>query len=203
VDRSRLADDLSPEKGDRMRSVLWIAFRFLVVCVVTLTAVGACGQSSARSKALVNVDPHGIGALFTQRKATKGDSQWHRTHDGATDYFQLSADRDAFDGAPAKYAPQYSGYCVMAVTTGKLEDVDPNYFLVHGNKLVFQRNEKAHMMFSNDPEGNHKKQTRSSQNFNKGRVINRLVVSIARTKHLWAYQAQASVTWHQNGATNT
>ena len=127
ADRSRLADDLSPGKGDRMRSVLWITFRF-VVCVVALTAVGACGQPSARSKALVNVDPHGIGALFTQRKATKGDSQRHRTYGGATDYFQLSADRDAFDGAPAKYAPQYSGYCVMAVTTGSWKASIPIIF---------------------------------------------------------------------------
>ena len=127
-----------------MRSVRWIAFLFLVVCVVTLTAVGACGQSSARSKALVSVDPQGVGAhgydpvaFFTQGKAIKGDPQWQRTYSGATYYFQSSADREAFDRAPAKYAPQYGGYCAMAMTMRKLEDVDPNYFLVYEDKLLF------------------------------------------------------------------
>jgi hypothetical protein len=35
-----------------------------------------------------------------------------------------------------------------AITLGKLEDVDPNYFLVYDGKLLLQRNEKAHMMFA-------------------------------------------------------
>jgi len=43
------------------------------------------------------------------------------------------------------------------MTMGKLEDVDPNYFLVHDSKLLLQRNEKAHMMFAKDPAANHKK----------------------------------------------
>ena len=165
-----------------MKRVRWIALLFLVVCVVTLTAVGACGKSSARSKALVNVDPQGIGAhgydpvaFLTQGKTTKGDPQGHRIHGGATYYFQSSANRNAFDGAPSKYAPHYGGYCAMAMAMGKLEDVDPNYFLVHNDELLFQHNEKAHVMFS----------------------------SFAGPKHLWGYRAQASVAWHQNGVSNT
>ena len=42
----------------------------------------------------------------------------------------------------------------MAMAMGTLEDSDPNYFLVYDGKLFLQRNEKAHMMFSRDPEGN-------------------------------------------------
>ena len=45
----------------------------------------------------------------------------------------------------------------MAMTMGKLEDVDPTYFVVHDDKLLLQRNEKAHLMFSKDLEGNQKK----------------------------------------------
>jgi len=91
----------------------------------------------------------------------------------------------------------------MAMTMGKLEGVDSNYFLVHDDKLLFQRNEKAHMTFSKDPKGNHKKQTRTRRSFNKRRAINRVVVSFAGSEHLWGFQAQASVAWHQNGATDT
>lgn len=82
---------------------------------------------------------------------------WQSAYGGAIYYFQSSEDKDIFDKEPAKYAPQYGGYCAMAMTMGKLEDVDPNYFLVHDDKLLLQRNEKAHMMFSKDPDANHKK----------------------------------------------
>jgi YHS domain-containing protein len=136
----------------------------LGVSALALSSVVVWGQSSAQTKTLVNIDSRGVGAhgydpvaFFTEGKAVKGDSQWQSTYGGAVYYFQSSADRDVFDKEPAKYAPQYGGYCAMAMTMGKLEDVDPSYFLVHQDKLLLQRNEKAHMMFYKDLEGNHRK----------------------------------------------
>jgi YHS domain-containing protein len=149
-----------------MKSSKRVSLVLLGICMLFLSAAVAWGQSSAqnKSKSLVNVDAQGVGAhgydpiaFFKEGKAVKGDAQWQSTYGGAIYYFQSSADRDLFDKEPAKYAPQYGGYCAMAMTMGKLEDVDPDYFLVHQDKLLFQRNEKAHMMFSKDPEGNHKK----------------------------------------------
>jgi YHS domain-containing protein len=134
------------------------------ISALALSSVIVRGQSSAQTKTLVNVDAQGVGAhgydpvaFFTEGKAVRGAPQWQSAYGGATYYFQSSADRGLFDKEPAKYAPQYGGYCAMALTMGKLEDVDPNYFLVHEGKLLLQRNEKAHMMFSKDPEGNHRK----------------------------------------------
>jgi YHS domain-containing protein len=134
------------------------------ISALALSSVVVRGQSSAQSKTPVNVDAQGVGAhgydpvaFFTEGKAVRGAPQWQSAYGGATYYFQSSADRDLFDKEPAKYAPQYGGYCAMALTMGKLEDADPNYFLVHEGKLLLQRNEKAHMMFSKDPAGNHRK----------------------------------------------
>lgn len=137
---------------------------FLGISALVLSSVIVQGQPSVQTKALVNIDSQGVGAhgydpvaFFTEGKAVKGAPQWQSSYGGAIYYFQSSANRDVFDKEPAKYAPQYGGYCAMALTMGKLEDVDPNYFLVHEGKLLLQRNEKAHMMFSKDPEGNHRK----------------------------------------------
>jgi len=134
------------------------------ISALALSSVVVRGQSSAQSKTPVNVDAQGVGAhgydpvaFFTEGKAVRGAPQWQSAYGGATYYFQSSVDRDLFDKEPAKYAPQYGGYCAMALTMGKLEDADPNYFLVHEGKLLLQRNEKAHMMFSKDPAGNHRK----------------------------------------------
>jgi YHS domain-containing protein len=132
--------------------------------VVTLFVVSGSPRLAAQAKSLVNVDPNGVGihgydpvAYFTEGKAVRGDSQFSSNYGGAVYYFQSTDDKAAFDKEPAKYAPQYGGYCAMAMTMAKLEDVDPNYFLVHDGKLLLQRNAKAHMMFTKDPEGNHKK----------------------------------------------
>ena len=115
-------------------------------------------------KALVNTDANGVGlhghdpvAYFTDGKAVKGDPQYQSNYDGAAYYFQSAGHKAAFDKEPERYAPQYGGYCAMAMAMGKREDVDPSYFLVYDGKLFLQRNEKAHIMFSKDPDGNRKK----------------------------------------------
>jgi YHS domain-containing protein len=132
--------------------------------IVTLFAVFGSARLGAQAKPLVNVDRNGVGihgydpvAYLAEGKAVKGDPQYRSSLGGATYYFKSSANKVAFDKEPNNYAPQYGGYCAMAMTMGKLEDIDPNQFLVHDRKLLLQRNEKAHMMFARDPEGNHKK----------------------------------------------
>jgi YHS domain-containing protein len=143
-----------------MRNTRSVVLLALGLCVLALSPVIVWGQSSAQTKSLENIPgTHGYDpvAFFTQGKAIKGDPQWQSTHDGVTYYFQSKADRDVFNQDPAKYAPQYGGYCAMSMTMGKFEDVDPNYSIVHDNKLLMQKNEKAHDMFVKDIDGNIKK----------------------------------------------
>lgn len=132
--------------------------------VVALGLLAQGAPLAAQAKKLLNVDKDGVAvhgydpvAYFLGRKAVKGEPQFQSSYAGATYYFQSAADKEAFDREPGKYTPQYGGYCAMAMTMGRLEDVDPNYFLVHDGKLLLQRNEKAHMMFGKDPAANHKK----------------------------------------------
>ena len=121
-------------------------------------------QLHGQAKPTVSIDANGVGlrgydpvAYFTEGKAIKGDPKFTSTYGSAIYEFKSGENKAAFDKEPAKYAPQYGGYCAMAMTMGKLEDADPNFFLVHDGKLLVQRNEKAHMMFMKDPSGNHQK----------------------------------------------
>lgn len=134
------------------------------LCAFFAGIVCVRAQSNPAGKALVNVDGQGVGAhafdpvaFFTEGKASKGDPRWQSNYGGATYYFESSSNRQMFDKDPGRYAPQYGGYCAMAMAMGKLEDSDPNYYVVHDNKLLLQRNQKAHMMFAKDLEGNHRK----------------------------------------------
>ena len=135
--------------------------------IVTLVVVSGPARLVAQAKPLVNVDPNGVGihgydpvAYLTEGKAVKGDPQYKSSFGGATYYFNSSANKAAFDKEPNEYAPQYGGYCAMAMTMGKLEDIDPNQFLVHDRKLFLQRNEKARIMFAKDPARNQQESRR-------------------------------------------
>jgi YHS domain-containing protein len=148
----------------------------------------AATQVSGQKKPLVNVDANGVGlhgydpvAYLTDGKPVKGDPQYPSKYDGATYYFQSGDDKAALDKEPQRYAPQYGGYCAMAMAMGKLEDGDPNYFLVYEGKLFLQRNEKAHMMFSKDPEGNVRRRTKTGPSCGRNRAIRRPGFLQART----------------------
>jgi YHS domain-containing protein len=118
----------------------------------------------AKELILVNTDSNGVVlqgydpvAYFTQKAAVQGDPKFNATYKGATYYFTSEANQKLFKENPAKYAPQYGGYCAMAVAMGKLEDADPKMFTIHNNKLLVQHNEKAHQMFMSNPDGFHQK----------------------------------------------
>jgi YHS domain-containing protein len=120
--------------------------------------------ASPKEKKLVNADPtgavlHGYDpvAYFTQNAAVQGDAKYKATYKGSTFYFASDANKRLFQKDPSKYAPQYGGFCAMAVSMGQLEDADPTMFTIHNNKLLVQRNEKAHQMFLSNPDGFHQK----------------------------------------------
>jgi YHS domain-containing protein len=118
----------------------------------------------AKQKVLVNTDSSGVVlhgydpvAYFTENAAVKGDEKYKATYKGGTYYFVSDTNRKLFMTAPTKYAPQYGGYCAVAVSMGQLEDADPRMFTIHNNKLLVQRNEKAHQMFLANPDAIHQK----------------------------------------------
>ena len=158
-----------------MKRESYVATGFLAVVSFLFGLVVVGSPVAAQGKKPLNIDKNGVAihgydpvAYFSEGKATKGDPRYQSSYAGATYYFQSSADKETFDRDPTKYVPQYGGYCAMAMTMGKLEDVEPNYFLVHDGKLLLQRNEKAHMMFAKDPVANHKKADESWEKIQEG-----------------------------------
>jgi YHS domain-containing protein len=112
----------------------------------------------------VNVDQNGVilkgydpVAYFKQNKAVKGDAKYSSSYGGATYYFASSADKAEFDRSPAKYAPQYGGFCASSMSKRKLKDIDPNVFAVYKDKLYVCSSPKAKKSFFSDPDTNVKK----------------------------------------------
>jgi YHS domain-containing protein len=93
------------------------------------------GAFAAAKKPLVNVDKNGVilkgydaVAYFKQHKAVKGDPKYSSKYEGATYYFASAEDKAEFDKSPAKYAPQYGGFCAYSMSKRRIALGDPNNF---------------------------------------------------------------------------
>jgi YHS domain-containing protein len=130
-----------------------------------LAQADAGGSQKAGTNApKVNVDSNGVilkgydaVAYFKQKRAVKGDPKYSSSYGGATYYFASADDKATFDKTPAKYAPQYGGYCAHSMMKRKLADIDPNVFFVHKGKLYVCSSPKAGKAFYSDPDTNIKK----------------------------------------------
>ncbi len=128
-----------------------------------VTVVGTCaallgGCVALATGYLVNVNDvdvilegHDVVALRTHGKVLVGAAEIRSRYNGATYYFTSEANRRLFDEAPEKYAPQFGAYCSMAMTKGMLEPAVVDTWSIVDGRLVVQRNEKAKMMWFEDP----------------------------------------------------
>lgn len=79
------------------------------------------------------IDGYDPVAYFTEKKPVKGVPEFRVDYQGSTFQFVSVDHRDAFAADPAKYAPQYGGYCAYGVAKGYKAKIDPEAFsVVHG-----------------------------------------------------------------------
>ncbi len=82
-------------------------------------------------------------AYFEDGAPAAGNPAINYQWQGATWYFTTAAHRDKFAADPARYAPQYGGYCAYAISRGKTADADPNQWAIVGGKLYVNNNPLA------------------------------------------------------------
>jgi YHS domain-containing protein len=125
-------------------------------------AQNAAEEARGSTTARVNIDSRGVilkgcdvVAYFKQRKPVKGDPAIQSTYQGATYLFTSTANKADFDKDPAKYVPQYGGFCAYRVVNGVLTDVEgTDAFTVYKGKLYLGGNQGALRSFKNDIDGN-------------------------------------------------
>jgi YHS domain-containing protein len=74
-------------------------------------------------------------AYFMQNKPVKGVDTYVYEWQGAKWKFASQPDLDAFKANPAKYAPQYGGYCAYGVANDNLVSIEPDKFTIIDGKL--------------------------------------------------------------------
>jgi YHS domain-containing protein len=74
-------------------------------------------------------------AYFTDRKPVAGKDAFVTEWMGAQWKFASQDHLDKFKAEPAKYAPQYGGYCAYGVANGKAVKIEPEQWTVVDGKL--------------------------------------------------------------------
>lgn len=105
---------------------------------------------STDGKAIRGYDPV---AYFTDGKAVKGDSTLTYVYDGTTWQFATAEHRDAFKADPAKYAPQYGGYCAYGASRGYKAPTQPDAWTVTDGKLYLNYNTGVRTEWDKDRKG--------------------------------------------------
>lgn len=92
-------------------------------------------------------------AFFTAGKPTVGDAQFVASHNGASYYFASKENLEKFKADPAKYEPQYGGFCAYGVSVGKKFDGNPNFWTINNGKLYLNLNADIQKKFGADVSG--------------------------------------------------
>ena len=87
-------------------------------------------------------------AYFKQGRAVRGNPAITSTYRGATYFFASPEDKADFDKSPAKFEPQYGGFCANSMAKGERADVDPKVFRIYKDKLYVCRTPAALKEFS-------------------------------------------------------
>ncbi len=114
---------------------------FLAVIMIAAGTV-ACAQAGLR-KNTYNLGSNGLAingydpvTYFAPGGPVKGNKETALVQEGVTYYFSSDANRKAFAASPAKYEPQYGGWCAYAMgNDGSKVEVDPKTYKILDGKL--------------------------------------------------------------------
>jgi YHS domain-containing protein len=107
-------------------------------------------NADANDLAIKGYDPV---SYFTTLAPKLGNANFTATYKGAIYRFSNEANRDMFKQSPAKYAPQYGGYCAFGVAMEKKFDTDPLAWKIVADKLYLNLNKDVQKKWLTDVPG--------------------------------------------------
>ena len=133
-----------------LRMTLW-TLTAAVLASAVLVANAQAGAFFEQGGAALR--SHDAVAYFKDGKPVKGSAEYKAEFKGSTFLFVSKANRDTFAAEPAKYAPQYGGYCAFGVAGGYKAAIDPAAFTVVDGKLYLNYNREVQKQWSGNVPG--------------------------------------------------
>jgi YHS domain-containing protein len=122
----------------RLKRRLLIAVSFGAAAILLMVIQPAAAEELVNTGYFGDVAIKGYDpvAYFTQNQAVEGSEKYSHRWLGATWHFASAENRDLFTSDPAKYAPQYGGYCADGVSFGTVTtNIDPKAWRIIEGKL--------------------------------------------------------------------
>jgi YHS domain-containing protein len=101
----------------------------------------------------VGVSGYDVVSYFTDGRPTRGTTQFRTTHQGIEYRFASAEHLATFQAAPARYLPQYGGYCAWAVSQGYTASADPDNWRIVDGKLYLNYNTEIQQRWERDIPG--------------------------------------------------
>lgn len=143
-----------------MRSVLLGSF-IQTLLAITISALLITFAGAGDHAKMINsggekiaISGYDTVAYFTVAKPMKGKPEFSASWQDVDWYFANSEHRDLFVASPARYAPQFGGFCAMAMTRGVVKTIDPQAWVIVDGRLYLNFSEDARDRFQHDPLGN-------------------------------------------------
>jgi len=93
-----------------------------------------------------------VVSFFENDEPQKGSKEFTANWDNTTWRFASDENRKLFLADPEKYAPQFGGFCPVALADNKAKIGHVNQYSVYNNKLYLNYNKASKKKFSNDPD---------------------------------------------------
>mgnify|MGYP003476772039 FL=1 len=114
---------------------------------------------AAKDKVFIGL-VEGVGAggydvvAYFSGTAAEGKAEFTAEWEGAQWRFASAENKAAFEADPAKYAPQFGGYCAYAVAKGSIAKGDPQAWSVVDGKLYLNLSASIRTKWQEDVPGN-------------------------------------------------
>lgn len=130
----------------RLLTMMIAAFA-MFAAAPAIAATPALPVSAESGVAIRGYDPV---AFFTLGKPQEGSAEHSFVYEGATWRFASAENLARFKSDPARYAPQFGGYCAWAVSQHYLAPGDPKYWKIVDGKLYLNANARAKELWEAD-----------------------------------------------------
>ena len=120
--------------------------------LITLTACASL-QSPTFTTATGAIRGYDAVAYHTEGMPVQGDAAYTHEFNGAVWHFASAENRDLFRNDPARYAPQYGGYCAYAMSKGFVVSTDPEAWAIEDGKLYLNYSPSVRKTWLKDVPG--------------------------------------------------
>ena len=127
--------------------------RILIAALSALTLLSAPARADAPRDNVVGAGGYDLTSYFTQEKPQRGNGHHVAVISGVAYLFATDENKKMFEADPAKYLPQYGGYCAFGASINKKFVADPDVYDIVDGKLYLNLDTKIRGLWSADIPG--------------------------------------------------